>query len=129
MRQVFTSRRLENVEAVSALLQDAGIQTWVSERRSYKGNRRGNFSYSDTSQTTQPAVWIVNASDITQARALLAEKGLIEAGRSEEMVRPDYTRVGMPTTPKRSQIATRLRIALIVIAMALALWHAYRLTG
>lgn len=129
MRQIFSSHRLENVEAVSQLLQQAGIQTWVSERRSYKGNRRGNFSYSSGDQQPQPAVWIVNATDITRARELLTEKGLIEAGRSEEMVRPDYARPGMPLPAKRNAFATRLRIAMIVIAVALAIWHAARWSG
>lgn len=129
MRQIFSSHRLENVEAVSELLQQAGIQTWVSERRSYKGNRRGNFSYSSSEQQPQPAVWIVNATDITRARELLTEKGLIEAGRSEDMVRPDYSRPGMPIPPKRSSVGTRLRIALIIVAVALAIWHAARMTG
>ncbi|MBK9493088.1 MAG: hypothetical protein BWZ07_01270 [Alphaproteobacteria bacterium ADurb.BinA280] len=129
MRQIFSSRRLENVEAVADLLQQAGIDTWVSERRSYKGNRRGTFSYREEEQQTAPAVWIVNAADITRARALLTQKGLIEAGRSEQLVRPDYTRAGMPVVPKRPNVATRLRIALVAIAFGLALWHVTRLAG
>ena len=31
MRQLFTSPRLENVEAVAKLLNEAGIETWISE--------------------------------------------------------------------------------------------------
>ena len=47
MRQVFTSVRLENVEAVERLLNEAGIQTKLSQGRSWKGNSRREFSYSN----------------------------------------------------------------------------------
>jgi hypothetical protein len=48
MRKVFTSPRLENVEAVAALLQDAGIQVKISEARSYRGTRRSSFTYRES---------------------------------------------------------------------------------
>src|SRR3546814_17302854 len=91
MRQVFSSPRLENVEGVARLLNDEGIETWVSQARGYKGQRRTTFSYAqsaraDTSQW--PAVWIVRAEDQPRARALLREVGLLTAtskpSRSEE---------------------------------------------
>ena len=44
MRQVFTSPRLENVEAVAKMLRDAGIEVKITEARSYRGNRRSSFS-------------------------------------------------------------------------------------
>jgi hypothetical protein len=78
MRQIFTSQRLENVEGVAKMLNEAGIETYVSDARSYKGNRRGTFSYQQSGRgQSQPGVWIVKAEDVTRARQLLVDAGLI----------------------------------------------------
>jgi hypothetical protein len=82
MRQVFSSPRLENVERVAQLLEDAGIETRVTHGRSYKGARRGDFSYRDHArETPMPAVWIVNSEDQVRGREILREAGLIETTR------------------------------------------------
>ena len=47
MRQIFTSQRLETVEGVARLLEEAGIGTYISHPRSYRSKRRGQFSYSE----------------------------------------------------------------------------------
>lgn len=85
MRQVFTSPRLENVEAVAELLRAEGIEVRISNDRSYRGNRRSNFSYRDGGEAgPQPAVWIVNADDQPRGRQLLREAGLLESSRAGE---------------------------------------------
>ena len=85
MRQVFTSPRLENVEAVAALLRKEGIEVRISNDRSYRGKRRSNFSYRDGDKAgPQPAVWIVNSGDQPRGRQLLREAGLLESSRSGE---------------------------------------------
>jgi len=85
MRKVFTSPRLENVEAVAALLQDAGIQVKISEARSYRGTRRSSFTYRDSEDAgPQPAVWIIHAEDQPRGRQLLREAGLIDSSRAGE---------------------------------------------
>lgn len=85
MRKVFTSPRLENVEAVAALLQDAGIEVKISEARSYRGKRRSSFSYRESEDAgPQPAVWIIHAEDQPRGRQLLREAGLIDSSRSGE---------------------------------------------
>lgn len=85
MRKVFTSPRLENVEAVAALLQDAGIQVKISEARSYRGKRRSSFSYRESEDAgPQPAVWIIHAEDQPRGRQLLREAGLIDSSRAGE---------------------------------------------
>ena len=85
MRKVFTSPRLENVEAVAALLQDAGIQVKISEARSYRGQRRSSFSYRESEDSgPQPAVWIIHAEDQPRGRQLLREAGLIDSSRAGE---------------------------------------------
>ena len=110
MRQIFTSPRLENVEAVAKLLNDAGVQTWVSERRSYKGNRRRTFSYKDA-EGQQPGVWIVNADDLTRARELMRDAGLLETTKPDSYLRE------LPESPYRtrdpSRTAKRLRLVLL----------------
>ena len=45
MRKVFSSQRLENVEAVAELLRAEGIAVKIANGRSYRGRRRGGFSY------------------------------------------------------------------------------------
>lgn len=83
MRQVFTSPRLENVEAVAGLLRADGIEVRITNDRSYRGNRRSNFSYRDQEEPAapQPAVWIVNADEQPRARQLLREAGLLDSSR------------------------------------------------
>lgn len=116
MRQLFTSPRLENVEAVARLLNDAGIQTWISQARSYKGNRRGTFSYKESGHGSQPGVWIVKAEDLTRARALLIQAGLIESTRRDSFLPTPPSTAGGNEPLRR---AHRVRLAvLMVLAMA-----------
>lgn len=83
MRQVFSSPRLENVERVAQMLEDAGIETRVTHGRSYKGTRRGEFSYRDHArESPMPAVWIVKSDDQIRGREILRDAGLIETTRT-----------------------------------------------
>jgi len=85
MRQVFTSPRLENVEAVAELLRAQGIEVRITEGRSYRGNRRSAFSYREREHAApQPAVWIVRAEDQPRGRQLLREAGLLDSSRAGE---------------------------------------------
>lgn len=124
MRQIFTSPRLENVEAVAKMLNDAGIQTWVSERRSYKGNRRRTFSYKDRDGANEPGVWIVNADDLTRARELMREAGLLETTKPESYLRD------LPESPFRtrdpSRVAKRLRLVLLAGVVMAAMFSLLR---
>lgn len=82
MRQVFTSPRLENVEAVAELLRAHGIAVKITDGRSYRGNRRGQFSYREHDVAdAQAAVWIVNADDQPRGRQLLRDAGLLDSSR------------------------------------------------
>jgi len=82
MRQVFSSPRLENVERVAALLNEAGIETRITHARSYKGGLRGNFSYRDHVRTDPiPAVWVVKSEDQPAAREILRNAGLLDSTR------------------------------------------------
>ena len=64
MRQIFSSQRVETVEGVAELLRGHGIEVKVTNGRSYKTRRRGQFSYTDLGNANAyPAVWIVRADD------------------------------------------------------------------
>ncbi len=65
MRQVFTSVRLENVERVEKMLNDAGIATKVNQGRSWKGVSRREFSYSNKNHdpSQQPSLWVIKPDD------------------------------------------------------------------
>ena len=84
MRKVFSSQRLENVEEVANLLRAEGIAVKIENGRSWKGHRRGNFSYDQRkASVVVPAVWIVNAEDQPRGRQLLRDMGLLESTREE----------------------------------------------
>lgn len=125
MRQIFRSRRLETVEGVARMLAEHGIETYISERRSYKGNRRGQFSFTDSSGP-EPALWIVNGADITRARELMAESGLLEISRSESSFAAAGQHISHTLARKSVVTASRVRIALMVVVLALAGFHALR---
>ncbi len=128
MRQIFSSKRLENVEGVVKLLNEAGIETYVSNARSYKGARRREFSYRDSDEDEPAAaVWIVKAEDITPARQILADQGLLLPDVSIGSYLPADVRdeVIASQQPKSRWTPMRLRLILLaVIAVLVALMYA-----
>jgi hypothetical protein len=127
MRQVFTSPRLENVEAVERLLNEAGIVTRVTQGRSYKGSMRRNFSYRDgANPDPDPAVWVLRAEDLVHARELLRQGGLLESTRPDS-----YLPLPPNAQPGRRRdghaIAMRIRLVLLgLIGLILVLTYATR---
>ena len=88
MRQVFRSQRLENVETAANLLRKEGIAVKIENGRSWRGHRRGNFSYDlrkARDPDSLPTLWIVNADDQPRARQLLRELGLLETTRASDV--------------------------------------------
>lgn len=123
MRQVFSSPRLENVERVAQLLRDAGIEVRVTEGRSYKGNRRGTFSYREDGGAPRPAVWVVRSDQQVQARELLRGAGLIDSTRDGSGGLPfrfePASQAGVDATRRR---ATRIKLVLLgAIAIGIGL--------
>ncbi|UHQ24661.1 hypothetical protein LVB77_08225 [Lysobacter sp. 5GHs7-4] len=131
MRQVFSSARLENVEQVAQMLREADIEVRVTHNRSYKGNRRSGFSYSDN-DTPKPAVWVVKSEDQVRAREILRASGLIDSTRGGEgyaaiSFRPPE-QVARGRTPAQ-QRAFRIKLGLIfviVAVLAMAIVHSLR---
>ena len=65
MRQMFSSPRLENVEAVAKLFTDAGIEHKVSEGRGYKQVSRREFSYVEKNNNANPpSIWVIKSEDV-----------------------------------------------------------------
>ena len=94
MRQVFTSTRLENVEGVERMLNEAGIATKITQGRSWKGTSRREFSYSakDHDPSQQPALWVLRPDDFKRAREILHEAGLL-AGTREASYLPENLQI------------------------------------
>lgn len=125
MRQIFSSPRLENVEAVAQMLTDAGIEVRITDGRSYKGALRGNFRYSDDSQK-RPAVWVIRSEDQLKARELLRENGLIDTTRGESSYTLPVFRTEEQTRGKTPQQKRMFRIKMgliigIVIVLAMTM--------
>lgn len=127
MRQVFTSPRLTNVEAVAALLEEAGIATKITNGRSYRGKFDRGMSYRDTGGDNQAAVWVMRSEDQPRAREMLREAGLLDSTRPDQQrdsFLPEHLRAG-----GRKEIAAtrwlspgRLKVLLLIaIALVMAL--------
>lgn len=132
MRRIFTSPRLENVERVAALLKEHGVEARITNGRSYKGNRRGDFSYRDDTRTDpQPAVWIVRPDDQPKARALMRDAGLLDSGRSptsflatEVLLHPGNTDSGSASKRRMLLIKSALLIGIIIaVGAGLLAWR------
>jgi len=124
MRKVFSSQRLENVEGVAKLLGDAGIEVRISDGRSYHGNRRGTFSYSDRGSKPMPAVWVVRSDQQVEARELLRDAGLLDSTRPEDgYASANFRFQSESPADGRSpaqQRARRFKVGLIVLVVAIA---------
>jgi hypothetical protein len=118
MRQVFTSVRLENVENVERLLNDAGITTKITGGRSWKGVSRREFSYSNKHHgpSQQPALWVIRPDDFKRAREILHDAGLLEATRDSSYL-PENLQFKDPATTNPAARISRVRMALLFIVV------------
>ncbi|WP_222565053.1 hypothetical protein [Novilysobacter antarcticus] len=120
MRKVFSSHRLENTEGVAELLQRAGIEVRILNGRSYKGNRRRTFSYSDPSAPVSE-VWVVRSDDQRLAREILRDAGLIDTTRPTGGYTTPTFRSDAELAQARSPARKRLlRVKLGVLALIAA---------
>lgn len=125
MRRVFSSPRLENVDGVEAFLHEHGIATHVSNRDKLRRDRFRRPSYSQpASESSWPAVWVMHAEDLPQARQLLRDAGLMGSTRPD--VAPHYN-LAPRDPPKTSSTAARIRrivLAVVVLSTGYFLWTA-----
>lgn len=125
MRQVFSSARIENAEAVAQLLHKAGIEARVVNGRGWRGAIRGNFTYRGAAgDVRHPSVWVVRSQDHPPARALLREHGLLESARAPDMsylppsVHAD--KIGRSAGTSAQRRVARINLLLVVLIAALA---------
>lgn len=122
MRQIFSSQRVETVEGVAELLRSHGIDVKVTNGRSYKTRRRGQFSYTDLGNANAyPAVWIVRADDQPRAREILRDARLLDTTRRDHPTAEFAFRDTAETSNSGRGWAWRIRIALLVVIAGVAL--------
>ena len=129
MRQIFSSPRLENVEGVAKMLEEAGIQTKTSEPRGYKKVSRREFSYVPANQSqdnSAPSVWVVNSDDYKRARELLHGAGLLDEAKTSSYLPEPMQFKQAPAVPQ-SQRISRVRMALLFAVGAVACWTIARM--
>jgi len=116
MRRIFSSLRLENVEAVARMLEAEGIEVRIENGRALHRAIRGHFSYRDDprSRPPEPEVWVVRSDDQPRARALMREAGLLlDTTRSDGQ---RYT--SKPRTPEPgNKRISRLRYVLLALVL------------
>ncbi|HNV82924.1 MAG TPA: pathogenicity-like protein [Arenimonas sp.] len=125
MRQMFSSPRLENVEGVNKLFNDAGIETKITQGRSYKGNSRREHSYTDKKRQADssqyPAVWVLKAEDYTKAREILHDADLLE----DKIQNPYFPGLQFKDqdqiTPEKKMLRMKLTLLAIIGAMTFAM--------
>jgi hypothetical protein len=130
MRQIFTSPRLENVETLERLLEDAGIATRVTNRTTWNRATKRDFSYAAQQHEARwPALWVVEADEYARARELLREHGvaLPTTRPAEPTWAPSAPDVEAP--PRAQGAANRARLVALVLALAGAAVVALKLAG
>ena len=126
MRQIYTSPRVENVDRVVAMLGEAGIQTSVTNRRSWAGHDYKRASYaSPPDRDGWPQVWIVKAEDQPRARALLREAGVEPATRFAEELSQARNTPGNDAAAKRKAIGWRIRLFLLAVIVILIMLNLF----
>ena len=123
MRQIYTSPRVENVDRVVAMLNEAGIATSVTNRRAYAGHDYRRHSYAKPpDRDSWPQVWVVNADDQSRARALLREAGVEPPTRfADELAE---ARGNVSPEARRKALVWRLRVFLLAVIITLVVLNA-----
>lgn len=122
MRQVFSSARLENVEAVARMLEAEQIEVRIENGRSFRSAIRGNFSYRDGHDSApRPAVWVIRSEDQPRARQLMREAGLLEATSRSESFLPSELQFRETDKANASRKrGARMRYGLLVVIALIA---------
>jgi len=129
MRQMYTSARLANVEGVEQLLKDAGIETKITQGRSYKKVSRREFSFRDKAADTssQPAVWVIKPEDYFRARQILHDAGLLDATATDSYLPEAITFRDTAGKSDPQVRISRVRLLLLAIVTVMAALMAIRM--
>ena len=131
MRQVFTSPRLENVEAVAKILTDAGIEVRLTDAQSWNRATKRDYSYSDRTGSSGykwPAVWVARSGQYSEARRVLKEAGvMLPTTRGPDL--GGYTPAAKPAAAPMMSGATRFRLVLLAVAIVAAAVQGLRHLG
>lgn len=124
MRQIFSSQRVETAEAVASRLREAGIEVRVTNGRSYRTRRSGQFSYLDKPDSKNlPTVWVVRADDQVRAREIMRQAGLLETTRRDPGQATALDFANVQIQPRRpASWGWRIRIVLLLVIAAVALF-------
>ena len=127
MRMMFTSPRLENVEAVRDLMLESDIETKIVGGRSYKAFSRRGFSYNAKTPygtESQAQLWVIRADDYRKAREILMSQNLLDDKR-EPFAPHSYRQGANSTDPGRK--LSKMRILLLMGVIAVMVIQAIRL--
>lgn len=121
MRQIYTSPRQQNIDAVVALMAENGIETTVTNRSNYNRASWQRFSYTERQDTSSswPQVWITSPDDFTQARAVLRNIGIEPAIRHADELAA--ARNPTPVSRREHTVARVRRIVLLAVLGAFAM--------
>ena len=128
MRMLYTSVRLENVEMVQSLFNEAGIETKVIGGRSYKSYSRREFSYNENKASPaeqQPQLWVLHADDYRKAREILLEQGLLASQQNLSFL-PDRAKE-KSLAKKPADKLNKTRMILLAVTIGLMVVQAIRL--
>jgi hypothetical protein len=115
MRQIYTSPRQENIDAVVALMAEHGIEATVANRSNYNRPTWQRFSYTQRQDTRDSwaQVWITSADDYTRARTLLRELGIEPVIRHGDELAA--SRNPSPVTQRERAVTRTRRLALLAV--------------
>jgi len=130
MRKVFSAARLENVEEIERLFNEAGIVTKIIGGRSFKGHSRRGFTYNDRdllNAAPPPELWVLHADDYRKAREILLEQGLLEAQQETLSYVPESYRPIPRAAAKPASKLHKARMVLLVTVIGLMVIQGLRL--
>jgi hypothetical protein len=130
MRKVFSAARLENVEEIERLFNEAGIVTKIIGGRSFKGHSRRGFTYNDRdllNAAPPPELWVLHADDYRKAREILLEQGLLEAQQETSSYVPESYRPIAKAAAKPASKLHKARMVLLVTVIGLMVIQGLRL--
>jgi hypothetical protein len=126
MRLLYTSPRQENIDRVTALMAENGVETTVTNRSNWNRPSYQRFSYTQRSENRDswPQVWVSKADDYTRARELLRGLGIEPEVRHAEELRISRDPV-LSVYSRREHTVARVRrivlLAILGVFMVLAL--------